>query len=133
MTRPLSKSARRAMADALRHMHQSGTRFTDLRHGSGATQKQVVRSLDRIILPGRDCIGLPPAGVVSPRHADSSHAGYFHLAGGNGTDAPVAPAPFPGGDKGGEGCEQSWAVDHAAVVPCGSVTSHGAEQGSAVP
>ena len=107
MTRPLRNSERRAMADALRHMKESGVRLTDLRHGSGATHAQIERSLDRIILPGRDGIGAPPAGVVSPRQNSSLAGGKTsQLAGCKGADAPLAPTSFPVTQHGADRVEQ---------------------------
>lgn len=132
MTRRLRASARRAMADALRHMKDSGIRLTDLRHGSGATHAQIEHSLDRIFVPRRDDIGFPPAAlapsqascvdVVSPRHVSFSRAGgtTSQLAGRKGADAPLAPALFPEGLQGTDGLEQG----RADTVVVGVDLSH---------
>lgn len=128
MTRSVSKSERRAMADALRGMQRSGVRTTDIMHGAGATLSQVMRSLYPV-LPGRDGIDTPSAGVVTPRQSSSSLAGgkTSQLAGSSGTDLPVAPASFPGGQHRVDGIPQGRTGDVVGLLGHGGSVSGAAQ------
>ena len=138
----MSAAGRRALADALRHMHVDGVRQPELRRVGKLTAWHTQRAVSFPILPGRDDIGGPlTVDVVTPRHDDSSVAGGpdlpVNLAGG-GVAAPVIFQAASAVQR-RDGVEQGWAGDgtdglgHAADVPPALGACHGAVDGGAAP
>lgn len=121
MTRALSRSDRRAMADAVRHMLLAGIRITDIQR-AGVSGWQIRRSLENIVvLSRRDGIGAPSVALaqanrsdaVTPRQVTSRAGGISllpELAGCDGV-RPVAPAPFSGRAQCVDGFEQGGVGD----------------------
>lgn len=98
MSRPTTPAERRAMADALRHMHAAGVRRIDIRQASQLTSAKVHQAITHVILSGRDGIG-SLTGVVSPRQPVPLRGGLpVDLAG----DSGAVPALFQGGPVDGD-------------------------------
>lgn len=155
MTRRNAISAieRRALADALRHMNVAGVSRGELSSVAKLTAWKTSRAVSFPVtlpalsqaksMPGRDDIGGSlAAGVVSPRHDDSSVAGDsdlpVDLTGGSGAAAPVI---FLGAQpvEGVDGVEQRGAgnrgvgLGHGPVVARATLGCHGAGKGRSVP